>query len=55
MLESMGFDTGVDLDRLIAVREMVHRGLPDVVQYGAIARAGLPKNFHAMPRAEAAE
>jgi hypothetical protein len=33
----------------------VHRTFPDVVQYGAIAKAGLPKNFHAMPTAQAAE
>jgi len=54
MLEAMGFDTGVNLDRLLAVRELVHRALPDVVQYGAIARAGLPKNFHSTTRAQAA-
>ncbi len=47
MLEAMGFDTGIDLDRLVEVRELVHGALPNVVQYGAIAKAGLPKNFHA--------
>jgi hydroxymethylglutaryl-CoA lyase len=55
MLEAMGFETGIDIDRLIAVRELVHRALPDVVQHGAIAKAGLPKNFHAVPVAQAAE
>ena len=55
MLEAMGFDTGIDLDQLIAVRELVHRFLPNVVQHGAIAKAGLPKNFHAAPVAQAAE
>src|SRR5262249_37933036 len=45
MLEAMGLATGIDLDRLVGVRELVHRALPNVVQYGAIARAGLPKNF----------
>jgi hydroxymethylglutaryl-CoA lyase len=55
MLEAMGFDTGIDLDRLVKVRELVHSLLPDVVQYGAIAKAGLPKNFHAAPIAQAAE
>jgi hydroxymethylglutaryl-CoA lyase len=55
MLEAMGFDTGIDLDRLVKVRELVHSLLPDVVQYGAIARAGLPKNFHVAPIAQAAE
>src|SRR5204863_84491 len=44
MLEAMGFETGIKIDRLLAVRERVHSLLPDVVQYGAIAKAGLPKN-----------
>ena len=30
MLEAMGFDTGIDLDRLLAVRELVHGALPNV-------------------------
>src|SRR5579871_3108870 len=55
MLEAMGFDTGIDLDRLLMVRELVHRALPEIVQYGAIAKAGLPKNSHAAPTAQAAE
>jgi hydroxymethylglutaryl-CoA lyase len=55
MLEAMGFETGIDIERLLAVRELVHRALPDVVQYGAIAKAGLPKNFHRVPVAQAAE
>ena len=55
MLEVMGFDTGIDIDQLIALRELVARSLPNVVQHGAIAKAGLPKNFHAAPIAQAAE
>jgi hydroxymethylglutaryl-CoA lyase len=55
MLEAMGFETGIDLDRLIAVRELVHQALPNVVQHGAIAKAGLPKNFRPVPLAQAAE
>jgi len=55
MLEAMGFDTGIDIEALIAVRELVARTLPNVVQHGAIATAGLPKNFHAAPIAQAAE
>jgi len=51
----MGFETGIDLDRLIAVRELVRGVLPNVVQHGAIAKAGLPKNFHPTRLAEAAE
>jgi hydroxymethylglutaryl-CoA lyase len=55
MLEAMGFETGIDIDRLAAVRELVHGFLPGVVQYGAIAKAGLPKNFHPAAVAQAAE
>jgi hydroxymethylglutaryl-CoA lyase len=55
MLEAMGFDTGIDLDRLVEVRRLVHDALPDIVQYGALAKAGLPKNFHSLPAAQAAQ
>src|SRR5262252_7467304 len=55
MLEAMGFETGIDIDRLIKVRELVARALPDIVQHGAIAEAGLPKNFHPVPVPQAAE
>jgi hydroxymethylglutaryl-CoA lyase len=55
MLEAMGFDTGIDIEQLLKVREFVHSALPDVVQHGAIAKAGLPKNFHVQPIAQAAE
>jgi hydroxymethylglutaryl-CoA lyase len=55
MLEAMGYETGVDIERLIKVRELVHSFLPNVVQHGAIAKAGLPKNFRSAPLALAAE
>jgi hydroxymethylglutaryl-CoA lyase len=55
MLEAMGYETGIDLDRLVEVRKLVHGALPNVVQYGAIAIAGLPKNFRPAPTAQAAE
>src|SRR5215469_12849729 len=55
MLEAMGFETGIDIDRLLKIRELVAGFLPHIVQYGAIAKAGLPKNFHATPVAQAAE
>ncbi|MBV8889275.1 MAG: hydroxymethylglutaryl-CoA lyase [Alphaproteobacteria bacterium] len=51
LFESMGCDTGLDLDRLVAVREIVARALPDVALHGAIAQAGLPRNFHPVARA----
>jgi hydroxymethylglutaryl-CoA lyase len=48
MLQSMGFDTGIDLERLIASRDLLKASLPDEQLYGYIARAGLPKNFDAI-------
>ena len=55
MLEAMGFETGIDIERLLKVRKLVHDFLPNVAQHGAIAKAGLPKNFRAVPLAHAAE
>lgn len=45
MLESMGLDTGVNLQELIAVRERITQALPDIAMQGALARAGLPRGF----------
>jgi hydroxymethylglutaryl-CoA lyase len=45
MLDSMGYDTGVDLGQLVQVREIIAQALPDVAMQGAIARAGLPHNY----------
>ena len=45
MFESMGIDTGVDIDKLIAAREPLKVGLPDEPIYGMLAEAGLPKGF----------
>jgi hydroxymethylglutaryl-CoA lyase len=45
MLEGMGLPTGVDIDRLIAVRAILERALPNVPLQGAIAKAKLPKGF----------
>jgi hydroxymethylglutaryl-CoA lyase len=42
MLEAMGLDTGIDLDRLIKVRDIVATALPDEPLYGFVAQAGLP-------------
>ncbi len=47
MLESMGFLTGIDLERLVAARAILHEGLPDEATHGAVARAGLPRTFRA--------
>jgi hydroxymethylglutaryl-CoA lyase len=45
LLESLGFDTGIDLDKLIAVRAIVEPWLPGEKFFGMVARAGLPKTF----------
>ena len=45
MLESMGVDTGVDIEKLLAMRQDVCASLGDQPFHGSIARAGLPKGF----------
>ncbi len=45
MLESMGVRTGIDIERLLKVREILSSSLPDLRLEGAIARAGLPRGF----------
>jgi hydroxymethylglutaryl-CoA lyase len=46
LLEAEGLDTGIDIDALLAIREMVAGWLPGEPFTGAIARAGLPKTFN---------
>ncbi|HEX2216054.1 MAG TPA: hydroxymethylglutaryl-CoA lyase, partial [Xanthobacteraceae bacterium] len=53
LLESLGFDTGIDLEKLIAVRAEVERWLPGEKFFGMVARAGVPKTFHAAAAAAA--
>lgn len=45
MLAAMGYQTGIDLDRLMQVREVVRAALPDTDLYGFTPDAGLPKGF----------
>ena len=45
MLDSMGLRTGIDLNRLIALRSILERNLAGTEMHGAIARAGLPKHY----------
>lgn len=45
MLAAMGYDTGVDLEKLLSVREVVKAALPDTELYGFTPDAGLPKGF----------
>jgi len=43
LCESKGFATGIDIDRLIAVRTILHSEMPNEPLYGGLARAGLPR------------
>ena len=45
MLDSMGLRTGVDLEKLLAVRRILERNLAGTELHGALARAGLPRNY----------
>lgn len=45
LLEAMGFDTGINIDKLMAVRQSVQRALPNEQLYGFTPDAGLPKGW----------
>lgn len=45
MLEAMGYETGIDLDKLLKVREIVAQALPGEPLYGFTPDAGLPLGF----------
>jgi hydroxymethylglutaryl-CoA lyase len=47
MFESMGIQTGIDFEKLIEARSVMHAGVPDEPLYGHMALAGLPKGFRA--------
>jgi hydroxymethylglutaryl-CoA lyase len=54
MLDSMGMRTGVDLAKLLAVREIPSAHLEAGSLSGALARAGLPRHYQtALERAAA--
>jgi hydroxymethylglutaryl-CoA lyase len=42
LCESKGFATGIDIERLVAVRSILRTEMPDETLYGGLARAGLP-------------
>ena len=45
MLEAMGLDTGIDIDKLLGVRTILSEALPDEPLYGFTPDAGLPLGF----------
>ena len=50
MFESMGVRTGIDIGKLIEVRNTVFAAIPDAELYGHIGKAGLPKGFQPLSR-----
>ena len=42
LCESKGFETGIDIEKLIAVRSILRSEMPNEALYGGLARAGLP-------------
>ena len=47
MLDAMGLKTGIDLEKLLAVRQIVSEALPGEELYGFTPEAGLPKGYGA--------
>jgi hydroxymethylglutaryl-CoA lyase len=45
MLESMGFRTGIDLEKLFESRKVLHAALPAEPLQGQVSKAGLPPTF----------
>nr|WP_315598246.1 hydroxymethylglutaryl-CoA lyase [uncultured Cupriavidus sp.] len=54
MLSSMGIETGVDIDALLALRQQVQGWLDGETLHGTLWRAGLPRTFAAGARRAAA-
>lgn len=53
MLEAMGLKTGINLEKLVKVREIVAAALPGEELYGFVPDAGLPLGFQPATRAAA--
>jgi hydroxymethylglutaryl-CoA lyase len=53
MLEAMGYATGIDLEKLIAVRSIVAEALSGEPMYGFLPDAGLPLGFRETTRGAA--
>ena len=45
MLEAMGLRTGIDVEKLLAIRAIVAEGIPGETLYGYVPLAGLTKDF----------
>jgi len=49
MLEAMGINTGIDLAKLLTVRDIIAKALPGEPLYGFTPDAGLPLGFEGAP------
>ena len=45
LLEGAGLNTGIDLEKLLPVREIIANNLPDEPLHGTYKKAGAPKGF----------
>jgi hydroxymethylglutaryl-CoA lyase len=45
LLESMGLDTGIDLEALVACRRHLQEGLPQEPLRGALGKVGVPRTY----------
>ena len=45
MLESMGFRTGIDIEKLFVARDVLHAALPGEPLSGQMAKARIPPTF----------
>jgi hydroxymethylglutaryl-CoA lyase len=43
LCKSKGFTTGIDIEKLVAVRQILREQMPNESLYGGLARAGLPR------------
>lgn len=54
MLEAMGIETGIDLDKLLKIREIIAEALPGEPLYGFTPDSGLPLGFEPATKKAAA-
>ena len=50
MLESMGLNTGIDIEALLLVRDIIKHALPHEELFGFTSESGLPLGFRSAPR-----
>jgi hydroxymethylglutaryl-CoA lyase len=45
MLDAMGYETGIDLEKLFSIRNILSDAMPDEPLYGYTIDAGLPVGY----------